>query len=180
MRVPFQTYIELDTRLNSREVYVRLRDAVPSKFSFASRSIYPVKGSVSRNECRLRARTLYNNSFQRRLRLSFFDTPEGTRLVGEFGLSEWVLIFMALWFGFTGLVSLVCLGALAVAEFDHLSRTPYQGMFSNGEWPWAFQPLGMVLFGVIFLRFGVWLSRQTEKRVIDFVQRTLTLQTYNS
>jgi hypothetical protein len=172
MKKPFETPVQLETNLDSREVYARLRSAVPFKVSyFASRSEYPVKSVVGKGECRLNARTRYPSTNLRQLRLSFREGPTGTRLIGKFAIETPSLVFMIFWFGFLAVFNVVWLRVFIQAWIHRSSVTP---AISNSNWLWALAPSGMMLFGYLNLRFGLRRSRRAEPRILKFVQEALS------
>jgi hypothetical protein len=164
MKIPFQTPIHLRTCMPKEQVVQRLGDV----FSFRLwESINPwagcrVAGRIKNERCRMRYRTCYNNSSQRELRLSIVAVDGGTALDGEFSVSNAVLAFSAFWLT---IVLLFCVVSLyQLVEHRNVSgESPY----------WLLMPFGMLLFGAALFSFGLWLSRLTEPRVLEFLREEI-------
>lgn len=159
MRLPYSNPFCLSTSLDAQTVSERLksglsRDGVPA----TSR----VKGWVSADGCVLKGPIPdgMGNSFRRRLEIHFYPSTEGTELRGRFRLSWPAFYFMCFWFGF--LLLSVPATALAMITQRDSSNEPALIVF-----------IALFVLGFGLTEFGVWMSRSSEEKVVEFLHEVL-------
>src|SRR6478609_919174 len=89
--------VSLTTNLQRGQCVERMREAVDGPLVPFGKK--PVIGQVSEGKATLRKRLRGRNSFQTCLRLSFADTPTGTRLDCRSGMHPAVIVFITFWLG---------------------------------------------------------------------------------
>ena len=104
-----------------------------------------------------------HNSFRRRLEIHFYPSALGTELRGRFRLSWPVFYFMCVWFG--GLFVTTPIGLVALVA--------QRGLSALRSEPELLIPVVMILFGFVLVQTGVWLSRSSEKKVVEFLHQAL-------
>lgn len=69
---------------------------------------------------------------------------------------------MTLWFGMSLL--------FPVAFFSEMVRAKGSSSYAD---EWSFLPVGLMFFGISLVNVGVWMSRLSEPKVIDFLRNTV-------
>ena len=126
----------------------------------------PVIGRVSGLTLKLHKRIRYRNSFQRFFTATMRPHDGGTIISGTFGMHPFVRIFMLIWFG-----GLITVGTGLVASVINGSFRSSSG--PNGNFLGAAIPLGMLIFGIGLVRFGLFLARNEARFITDFLIQTL-------
>jgi hypothetical protein len=161
------TPIEIESSLSPDECAERLQAITVSRFASFVRQFslpayrFPLVGAVRSQSCSLRYRTLYRNSFQRRLDLKFIRGKSGTSLVGTLALPVWAIAFCGIWILFAILSSLVFL-----ADRGQVQQDMNSGLYLI--------PLGTIAFMVGLLTFCLWLSTRTEKKLLSAVTHSVS------
>jgi hypothetical protein len=127
----------------------------------------PVIGWINGYEFRLRKRRYYNNGFAPEFYGYLKANGRGTVVEGYFDMARVTKAFMRIW-----LAGVILIGA---AVFFSTSRDLIRGAShaSDGFLIGLLVPPAMVLFGVLFPKFGLWLGRNEEKYILEFLQTTL-------
>ncbi|QUD90562.1 hypothetical protein [Phenylobacterium montanum] len=112
---------------------------------------------------RIRQRIWYGNSFQTSVGVKLIQDLNGTRVECRSGMEPTTTIFMAVWFGFVGLIGMS--GFLA-SLLDRRNSGTTAAVFA------AF-PIGMIAFGVVLVMFGRWLARDERDFLIRFLRGRL-------
>ena len=143
----------------------RLREVVETSWR-PWRSSKPVAGRVYRTSISIRKTIRYRNSFQTILTATVQPVGSGTEIKARVGLHPMVKAFMAVWFGFLGIIWAVLLVAILTGDFgpDNSDLPPLLALVF---------PLGMMAFGVLLLKFGKHLSRGEGDFLTDFVKELL-------
>jgi hypothetical protein len=128
----------------------RLQTVTVSQFAlFKSREDFPFAGRVTPDSLSIRYRIGYRNDFRRRLKLRVTPSPEGCSLVGDLALPTSLIIFCIAWESFVLLIGGI-LGWNYFAGDLQLEHNANDLLY--------FVPLGMILFMVGLVWFGLWLS----------------------
>jgi len=92
--------------------------------------------------------------------------PNGTRIHGRFHMHPFTRIFMAMWFGFLGFVTLLLISSLL--STDRQLMQPLHIIFGT--------PLMMALFGIGLVRLCWWFAEGQRQSIRDFIQNDLLAQ----
>jgi hypothetical protein len=136
----------------------RLRDATRRWALFSPTEV--AAGAVSSSRVSLqRVIPMVGNSFKPYFIGKFERRADKVALVGRFTMHPFVKVFMAIWMGFFVVGTLV--GAIAAMQSHRAESMPLAG-------------LGMLLLGVLLVRFGAWLSRNDPAWLSDVIRRALS------
>ncbi len=161
----YRTPVILTTVLPADECLRRVQAELAPVFSFSSAAASKrLVGSSYANSVSLRYRIDYRNDFRRVLNLTFVPTATGTEAFGAFVISPFILIFLAIFCGFTGLIAL---GFLVSLLSGNLKLTHTSADFLN------LIPVGMFLFAPALLVAGLALSRSSERQALDLLKQLL-------
>jgi hypothetical protein len=148
--------VELATRLSPDECVRRLRENVDSWWMlFGKKSVI---GRISETRFTGRVRISYRNSFQTCVRADIHAEAGGTFIVCRFGMSRFVIAFMAVWFG--GVGAGFC-GVLLVLL--------HQGGHGADAWSGLGVMTVMLGFGAGLVLFCRWLARDEQAILTRFL-----------
>jgi hypothetical protein len=157
----------LYTDFDTEECRRRLLDSIDTdKFKIFSSSggPKPVIGRIEDRKFRLRKRQYWHhNQFAPRFYGNLLPKQRGTTIEGYFDVSRWSKLFTRIW---TAAAILVGAPIFAFSLWDVLRGTYYDAVG-------LFVPPSLVLFGVLLPKVGLWLSRDEEQFILEFLQRTL-------
>lgn len=158
--------INLRSPLPLNECYQRLMESVDNSF-FSQFGSKPIAGKISRTSINIRKVIWYQNSFQMILKASIKEDPNGTTIIGRFGLHSFVKVFMFIWFGFIilfgGISWIVSVGAHVLS-----------GTLPEGEaWMGVLITPSLIVAGIGLLKFGKYLSRDEPGFLTDFLIKLL-------
>jgi hypothetical protein len=168
----FRHFTELRTDFDPEECRRRLVDSIdPEKVTIFSLSGYrgskPVIGWIDGDQFCLHKRRYWHNDFAPAFYGNFSAKDRETIIESYFDLSRWPRIFMRIW-----IAGVILLGGpiFVLSLSDLLRGTHYvQGSLVLG----FLVPPGLVLFGVLLPRIGLWLSRNEERFILEFLERML-------
>lgn len=169
--MPAQTYI---TSLSIEECRSRLTDPKYSPPGFFTFNPFtpPPKGTIFVKLRGDRFRLFATgpryilNSFVPFFYGSLEALPNGTRIHGRFRMHPFTRIFMAIWFGFLGVFTLLVITSLLFG--DRQPQQPIHILFEG--------PVIMALFGTALVRFGWWFARGQRQSIRDFIRNDLLAQ----
>ncbi len=137
-------------------------------FSFSGyKGDLPVLCKFGENGFRLQKRKYHRNDFSPYFFAKFEPEPGGTRIEGYFDMAAWPKLFMRIWLGGVVLIGgpLWVMSILDVLTGSHNTQ---------GEaWIGIVIPPTMIIFGVLFPRFGGLMGRGEERFLMEFLQNTL-------
>lgn len=149
--------LEFESAYGLDESVRRLRDATRRWALFSTTEV--AAGAVSSSRVSLqRVIPMVGNSFKPYFIGKFERRADKVVLVGRFTMHPFVKVFMAIWMGFVVVGTLV--GAIAAMQSHRAESMPLAG-------------LGMLLFGVLLVRFGAWLSRNDPAWLSEVIRRAL-------
>jgi hypothetical protein len=168
----FRHFTTIETGFDPEACIRRLDDSIdpwhrtPLSFSGFEGS-KPVIGWINGYEFRLRKRRYYNNGFAPEFYGNLKTNGRGTIVEGYFDMARVTKFFMRIWLG--------CAILMGIPIFVSTLRALIRG---NSHAPEGFLigllvPSTMVLFGILFPKFGLWLGRNEEKYILEFLQTTL-------
>jgi hypothetical protein len=157
----------LRTRISLEECKARLVSAVDAERFGLSFSGYggskPILGKIGDNSFRLQKRRYYRNSFAPFFFGRFVPSDTGTVIEGEFRMHPFINGFMIFWFSFLAFLFVTMLA----------SSITGQGFVEGSRFLVPVIPVGLALFGIVFLKVGRWLGKGEEKDIIAFLKSTL-------
>jgi hypothetical protein len=161
--------IYLRSEFDVEECLRRLRettDPPPSEFffPFGHGGSKPQFGKFWKNQVKIWKRREARNDFGPCFHGKISPEGSGARLVGRFGMDRSVRLFMAFWLTFAVAIALVTLPTLV----EHLKH-PRQGDLSVFD----FIPLGLVISGILIMRYGRRIGKKDEGFLLEFLQTTL-------
>lgn len=149
--------VEFESAYGVDESVRRLRDATRRWGLFSPTEI--AAGTVSESRVSLqRVIPMVRNSFKPFFIGKFERRADKVVLVGRFTMNVFAKMFMAVWMGFVSFVTLV--GGVAATQSHHAAPIPFVG-------------LGMLLFAVLLIRFGAWLSRNDPEWLSEVIRHAL-------
>ena len=128
-----------------------------------------VLGRLSANRIRLRYRRPFvHNSFAPVFVGALQATSSGTRIEGQFRMHRFVRIFLGVWFGFVLIVGSVLFVASLATAFGLTGRQ------TEGDWWIGFVVgPGLLVFGVVLVRFGKYLGETDRREILAFLRDVL-------
>ncbi len=144
------------------DVYESARrlEAVTRKSALGALTTQAAVGTVTVARVKLcRVIPFVGNSYKPYFIGKFEQTPEGTKLTGQFTMHRLVKVFNTIWFGFG--VFWTVLATFAVAR-----TWPKQ-------WYFPFFGVGLLLAGVAFMRLGKWFARNDIAWLSGVIQSAL-------
>jgi hypothetical protein len=167
MERPDTIYLRSD--FDVEECLRRLREATdPPKweffFPFGYGGSKPHFGKFRKNQVKIWRRREARNDFAPCFQGKISPEGSGARLVGRFGMDRSVRLAMAFSLTFAVAVALVTLPSLV----EHLSHAR-QGDLSVFD----FIPLGLVISGILIMRYGRQIGKKDESFLLEFLQTTL-------
>ena len=142
--LPFEN-ITYETSLDQNEVYQRLDEVIEPSTVFRKATIFgstndkPYEGSFSGNTFKIIRIIGYRNSFLPRIKGTIETSYNGTKVNVKMRLHPFVIVFMLVWFGLTGVG---CFAALA-------------NIFGNESFDsMNMRPFGMLIFGYALVTLG--------------------------
>lgn len=111
-------------------------------------------GRVSGNSLLIRQKRRYNNSWQIMFVGQVESDVRGSRIIGRFRTSWFVLVFMPVWLAMVTLIGFGIAGTLAL-EKGLTEDTALSFLFGST----------MLGFGIGLWRFGLWLSRNEQAAI---------------
>jgi hypothetical protein len=108
-------------------------------------------------------RIYYRNDFRPYFYGRLNPETQGARLEGRFNMSLWARTFMTIWLGFVAIASVP-----ALMVFFRDSNLPLNRRLFD------LIPVGMFAFGLLLLKFGVWLGKNQERFILDSLQTALS------
>lgn len=167
MEKPETIYLRSD--FGVEECLRRLREATdPPKreffFPFGYGGSKTYFGKFRGNRVKIWKRRVARNDFAPCFHGEMYPEGAGGRLVGRFGMDRSVRLFMAFWLTFAVAIALVALPTLA-GHLTHLG----QGDLSVFD----FVPLGLVISGILMLRYGRRIGKRDESFLVEFLQTIL-------
>jgi hypothetical protein len=161
-----RTPIRIESNLPPEECMKRLQMVTISQLAvFKSREDFPFVGRVTPDVLSIRYRIGYRNDFRRRLKLRVSPTQEGCSLIGDLLLPVPVIIFSIIWVSFVLLVG----GSFGWSYLQ--GNLPLE---HNANDLLYFIPFGMILFLIALICFGLWLSKFSEKKLLERLQLTVS------
>jgi hypothetical protein len=149
--------VEFESAYRLDESVRRLRDATRRWALFSTTEV--AAGAVSSSRVSLqRVIPMVGNSFKPYFIGKFERRADKVVLVGRFTMHPFVKVFMAIWMGFVVFATLA--SGVAATQSHRAAPMPLFG-------------LGMLLCGVLLVRFGAWLSRNDSAWLSDVIRRTL-------
>ena len=146
--LPFENYV-LATRLSSEDVLKRIADNIKSHKSYSGK-ITGESFTMSRN-------IAYRNSFLPIIE-GYITTEYGqTRVAIKMRLNLFVLIFMSIWLGIVGLVSIGILFTILIG---------FRQIVQNGFPPMLLIPVGMFVFGSFLTYFAFKTESSKSKKFL--------------
>jgi hypothetical protein len=147
--LPFEDYI-LITKLSGEEVYNRLSDNIEPKNTFQISSLNrnstkPYEGILSGTSFSISRIINYRNSFLPTINGHISTFPGKTQIDIKMRPATFVLVFMSVWLGVVGLVSIVI---LFVGLFQ------IRQILQSGFSPMLLIPFAMFIFGCLLTSFG--------------------------
>jgi hypothetical protein len=127
----------------------------------------PLIGRVKGDEFLLHKRRYYRNDFAPQLYGKLQPNERGTLIEGYFDMPRWTKWFMRIWLGFVIVVG----GFFVPSALWKLMQGGNHR--DDGFWVGLLVPPGMVLFGLLMPKLGLWLGRNEEQYILDFLQTTL-------
>jgi hypothetical protein len=127
----------------------------------------PVIGWINGYEFRLRKRRYYNNGFAPEFYGNLKANGRGTVVEGYFDMARVTKAFMRIWLGGTILIGAAVFFS-TLRDLIRETSNAHEGLLIG-----LLVPPAMVLFGVLFPKFGLWLGRNEEKYILEFLQTTL-------
>lgn len=124
----------------------------------------PVLGTIQGDTIRLQIRRYYRNSFAPRYHGRLRCVRDGTAIEGEFRMHPFVRVFMAIWFSFLAFFLVAVLASFVTGRAE---------VRSSNNLALLLIPLGMAAFGVLLIKFGQWLGRSEERKMLNFLKTTL-------
>ncbi len=161
----YRTPVALAVPLPVAECLQRVQGETASVFSFSKAALEKrLVGSVYGQVISVRYRIDYRNDFRRVLDLRFVPVDGGSQALGGFVISPFILIFLCVFCGITGLISLGLLVSLinGSVTLDHNS-SDFLGLI----------PVGMFLFAPTLLAIGLATSRGTERQTLALIKELL-------
>jgi len=161
--------IYLRCNFGVEECLRRLREATdPLKweffFPFGYGGSKPHFGKIRKNQVKIWKRRDARNDFAPCFHGEVSPEGLGARLVGRFRMDRSVRLAMAFWLTFAVAIALVTLPTLV----EHLMH-PRQRDLSVFD----FIPLGLVISGILIMRYGRRLGKKDESFLLEFLQTTL-------
>jgi len=160
--------VTLQTSLSLDECHNRLVRAVDAEKLSFSLSGYagtkPILGKIRGDTFRLQKRISYRNDCRPFFYGRFVPTEGGSLIEGEFRMHPCAKWFMVFWFSFLALLLVVALGNLATGQAALRETTG----FIAGV-------LGMMVFGVLLVKFSWWLCRRHAGIIVAFLKETFGL-----
>jgi hypothetical protein len=159
----------LYTDFDAEECRRRLLHSIdPDKFRILSRSggPRPVIGRIEDRKFRLRKRQYWqHNYYAPQFYGNLLPKQRGTIIEGYFDIRRWPRILTRIW-----IAGVILLAAVTVVLYlrDVLwGTTSVQVSLGLLVLP------GLVVWGVLLPKLGLWLSRDEEQFILEFLQRTL-------
>lgn len=167
MEKPETIYLRSD--FGVEECLRRLRETTdPPKweffFPFGYGGSKPHFGKFRKNQVKIWKRREAKNDFAPCFHGEMSTEGSGARLIGRFGMDRSVRLLMAFWLTFAVAIALVTLPTLV----EHLTHVR-QGDLSVFD----FIPLGLVISGILMLRYGRRIGKKDESFLLEFLQTTL-------
>jgi hypothetical protein len=163
--------MNLQTGLSVHDCKMRLLSSVDIERLSLSMSGYAgskdMLGKIQGNKFRLQKRRNYRNSFAPFFYGQLTNDGVDTLIVGEFRIHPAAKAFMAAWFAFLLIFSLM-------AVILHP-----QGQFEAGRVPLLAVSVGMMVFGVALVMFSRWLARGEQRAILDFLKVKLEAREAN-
>jgi hypothetical protein len=165
-------FTSLHTDFDTEACRHRLTESIdPERRTLFSLSGYkgskPIIGTIKGHEFVLHKRRYYRNDFAPQFYGSIQRNERGTVIEGYFDMDRWAKWFMRIWLGLVILVgSSFFLSALW--DFVRGANHPHDGF-----WVGLLVLPTMVLFGLLLPKFGLWLGRNEEQYILEFLQTTL-------
>lgn len=126
-----------------------------------------ILGEVVGSTIHLQKRRYWRNDFAPHFYGEIQSDSAGTRIVGRFGLAEWVRLFMWFWLGGVVLIG-GSIFAFSLSDVmtgsHHVDGDARVGLIV---------PPAMLLFGIILPRFGRLLGRGEETFILEHLQNVL-------
>ena len=165
-------FTELQTDFDAEECRRRLVEAIdPEKRTIFSLSGYkgskPVIGWIDGYQFYLHKRRYWHNDFAPLFYGNLISRNRGTIIEGYFDMRRWVRVFMQIW---TAGAVLMGTPILVLTLSDLLRGSHYmEGSVVVG----LLVPSGLILWGFVLPKLGMWLSRSEERFILEFVGRNL-------
>jgi hypothetical protein len=160
-----RTPIRIESNLPPEECMRRVQAVTTSQFAaFKSREEFPFAGRIMHDSFSIRYRIGYRNDFRRRLKLRVLPSEKGCSLIGDLLLPVPVIIFSIIWISFVLLVG----GTFGWNYFQ--GNLPLEHNVNDLLY---FIPFGMILFLMALICFGLWLSKFSEKKLLERLQLTV-------
>lgn len=140
-------------------------------FPFGHGGSKPYFGKFRGNQVKLWKRRQARNDFAPCFHGVMSPEGSGARLVGRFRMDRSVRLVMAFWLTFAVAIASVTLPTL-VNHLTHLG----QGDLSIFD----FIPLGLVISGILIMRYGRQIGKKDESFVLEFLQTTLQARQQDS
>jgi hypothetical protein len=168
----FRHFATFHTKFDPEACVRRLDDSIdpwhrtPLSFSGFEGS-KPVIGWINGYEFRLRKRRYYHNGFAPEFYGNLKSNGRGTVVEGYFDIARVTKVFMRIWLGGVILIGTPLFASTLRDLVRGASYAP------EGRLIGLLVPPTMVLFGILFPKFGLWLGRYEEKYILEFLQTTL-------
>ena len=163
--------MNLQTGLSVHDCKMRLLASVDVERFSLSMSGYAgskdMLGKIQGNKFRLQKRRNYRNSFAPFFYGQFTNDGADTLIVGEFRMHPATRVFMAVWFAFLLIFSLVAV------------ILPPQDQFEAGRVPLLATSIGMMVFGIALVLFSRRLASGEQKAFLDFLKVKLEAREAN-
>ena len=141
--------------LSIQDCVACLRANVDSDWApYGSKSVC---GRIGNRAFRLRRRISYRNSFQTNAFGRLEPMARGTLIRCRFGMHRLVVAFLILWFGI-----LLAIGTKLAATVSIRQSTPIQ-------WSVPVTLVGLLISGVVLIRFGRLLARDEQRFLSQFI-----------
>jgi hypothetical protein len=161
-----RTPIKIESNLPPEECVRRVQSLTTSQFAvFKSREDFPFAGRVTPDFLSIRYRIGYRNDFRRRLKLRILPSEKGSWLIGDWLLPVPVIVFSIIWAAFVFLIG-ITLGLNYVQGNLPLEHNAKDLLY--------FVPVGMIVFLVALICFGLRLSLSSEKKLLERLQLTVS------
>ncbi|GGA46063.1 hypothetical protein [Dyella nitratireducens] len=150
--------MEFESDYGLDESVLRLRDATRRWALFSSTEV--AAGTVTASRVSLqRVIPMVGNSFKPFFVGKFERRADKVVLIGRFTMHIFVKVFMGVWMAFVAFITLV--GGVAATQSHRAVPMPFVG-------------LGMLLFAVLLICFGAWLSRNDPVWLSQVISRALS------
>jgi hypothetical protein len=161
-----RTPVRIESNLPPEECLRRVQALTTSQFAvFKSREEFPFAGRIMPDSFSIRYRIANRNDFRRRLKLRVLPSQEGSSLIGAWLLPVPIIIFSIIWATFVFLIGVSVL-------WNYLKGNLALEHNANGLL--YFVPVGMIVFLVALISFGLWLSSFNEKKLLERLQLTVS------